>query len=694
MTARMLPQQRARVHRDDVMATSTFMFAKPRLCTATQRISWHDEGNRTACSASSARCLVTSVFRRFKSFLRDSNANVALLFGLAVIPMVGLVGAAVDYSNASRVRGAMQEGFDASCLAGARRIHQGATEVQQAATAFWRANRPSHLTGVEVTATIIPNANRVRVTASGTVNHETSVVRVLNVLGGGANHNQIQVAATSECGGANNEVEIVFVLDNTGSMASSMSRLREFTDRTARQLMDAGPGIRISIVPYAAAVNPGTAALSGHMDTLAESRHHAEALERRQIGFMTGCRWPWDRNPNPNPGGGGGGGGPGRGRDEGGGREGNLTVPGLPTRIGAMFAEILGVRAAHAAGAEITPNTRLPLGGFYVTGIPGGRAFLPTGFYNWNDCGLYNPIQISHFDLFARSGTTWKGCVEARPAPHDVRDTAPSRADANTLFVPYFWADERDAVSGARWNMENDWLADGTLPDGWGGFGATQWERTYSILKYNGVARPKVTIRETGPDTTGPNRACPNPILDLTNDRSRVVSTIAGLTHWNGGGTINSEGLMWGWRVLSPEAPFTSGRPWGQVPKIIVWMSDGQNLLSINGDRDSDMRSDYTAYGYLRNGRFPSERFDDATTFLNQRQQEACTNIKAVRAPNGDPAITLYTILFREREANAQRLMRDCASTGRHYFEAIDIAALDRAFAAIAEDILKLRLTR
>lgn len=642
-----------------------------------------------------------SVFRRFKSFLRDRSANVALIFGLALIPMVGLVGAAVDYSNASRIRGSMQEGFDSACLAGARRFHQGATEVQQAATAFWRANRPDHMVGVEVSATILPGTNRVRVTASGIVNHETSIVRVLNVVAGGNTFNQLQVAATSECGGANNEVEIVFVLDNTGSMSGSMARLREFTDRTARQLMDAGPGVRISIVPYAAAVNPGPAALSGHMDTLAQSEHHARTLETRQVGFMTGCRWPWDRNPNPNPGGGGNNGGGGNPNpDRGGGREGNpiqrsdAIVPGLPAAIGAVFAEILGVRAAAAAGPEITPNTRAPMGGTWVNGIPGGRAFLPIGFNHWNDCGLYNPERISHFDLFARSGTTWKGCVEARPAPHDVRDTVPNRGDPSTLFVPYFWPDERDRINDASWNMENDWLPDGAPPQGWNAWGAWEWERTFNIFKYNGVTRPKVTIRETGPDTTGPNKACPNPILDLTNDRTRVVNTIAGLTHWNGGGTINSEGLMWGWRVLSPEAPFTSGRPWGQVPKIIVWMSDGQNLLSINGDRDSDTKSDYTAYGYLRAGRFGSERFDRSTDFLNERQQEACRNIKAVRAPNGDPAITLYTILFREREATAQRLMRDCASTGRHYFEAIDIAALDRAFAAIAEDILKLRLTR
>ncbi|HET9534462.1 MAG TPA: pilus assembly protein TadG-related protein [Mesorhizobium sp.] len=49
--------------------------------------------------------------------LRDANgANVTVTFALATIPMIGFVGAAVDYSHANSVRSAMQSASDATAL--------------------------------------------------------------------------------------------------------------------------------------------------------------------------------------------------------------------------------------------------------------------------------------------------------------------------------------------------------------------------------------------------------------------------------------------------------------------------------------------------------------------------------------------------------------------------------------------------
>ena len=61
------------------------------------------------------------------------------------------------------------------------------------------------------------------------------------------------------------------------------------------------------------------------------------------------------------------------------------------------------------------------------------------------------------------------------------------------------------------------------------------------------------------PDTRGPNRGCPTPIVPLTTNESTVQTNIAAMRHWSGGGTNQAEGLAWGWRVLSPTAPFTEG---------------------------------------------------------------------------------------------------------------------------------------
>jgi Flp pilus assembly protein TadG len=52
-------------------------------------------------------------------FLLQSQGSVAPLLALALVPIVGLVGAAVDYSRASDVRTKLQAAMDSAVLAGA-----------------------------------------------------------------------------------------------------------------------------------------------------------------------------------------------------------------------------------------------------------------------------------------------------------------------------------------------------------------------------------------------------------------------------------------------------------------------------------------------------------------------------------------------------------------------------------------------
>ena len=53
-------------------------------------------------------------------FKRDREGSVAATFALALIPLVGLVGAAVDYSSATNARTSLQVALDAALIAGAK----------------------------------------------------------------------------------------------------------------------------------------------------------------------------------------------------------------------------------------------------------------------------------------------------------------------------------------------------------------------------------------------------------------------------------------------------------------------------------------------------------------------------------------------------------------------------------------------
>ena len=53
-------------------------------------------------------------------FAGHRGGNVAITFGIATLPLIGAVGAAVDYSRANSVKAAMQSALDATALMLAR----------------------------------------------------------------------------------------------------------------------------------------------------------------------------------------------------------------------------------------------------------------------------------------------------------------------------------------------------------------------------------------------------------------------------------------------------------------------------------------------------------------------------------------------------------------------------------------------
>src|SRR5262249_58343293 len=54
--------------------------------------------------------------RTWRALRRNGKANVAITFGIAAIPVVALVGAAVDYSRGNSAKVALQAALDSTAL--------------------------------------------------------------------------------------------------------------------------------------------------------------------------------------------------------------------------------------------------------------------------------------------------------------------------------------------------------------------------------------------------------------------------------------------------------------------------------------------------------------------------------------------------------------------------------------------------
>src|SRR6476659_1540336 len=57
---------------------------------------------------------------KFCEFKRNSEGSIVSTFALSLVPVVGLVGAAVDYTAASNARTGLQIALDAALIAGAK----------------------------------------------------------------------------------------------------------------------------------------------------------------------------------------------------------------------------------------------------------------------------------------------------------------------------------------------------------------------------------------------------------------------------------------------------------------------------------------------------------------------------------------------------------------------------------------------
>lgn len=620
----------------------------------------------------------TFLHRDIARFLDDRRGNTGILFGLTILMLMSGIGVAIDYSQQSGQTTKMWTAADAAALAAAKPAGLEFAVRKAIAEKEYFAN---------LAAQGIPAAEqgRVTVTAEGSAGVRVAGERTIsNSIMGlfGRPTSTITATSVANASSSGSDVEVAMALDNTGSMINDMADLREAARTLTETLFQSAtrPGaVKVALVPFTASVNVGRGNLSmSHMDTGADSRHHAQLLRDRYIAWVSTCA--------PRPGGGGGG-----WPDPGTGKKG-VSLEDPLKRFADAAREVMGIKPAHAQ-AVVTPNSDLATAtGTTVTLSPPDTTaptpvFIPTGFSNkYDPCWLLNPAKISHFDLFNRiSGARWKGCVEARPEPHDVQDTQPDPATADTLFVPYFWADDHDpAPPGEVYSTGvNNYLPDGPVPAGWNpqrGY----WEKAYTLFKYDGKSVP--AINETGPTTSGPNKACGQEMTPLTDDKPRILAEIAKMRHWNDGGTIASEGLMWGWRALSPEPPLTQGKAYGKAKKYLILMTDGENMVGAQ-DPHGPTLTDYSAYGYLRMGRFNPETYANMYATLDQRLEQACANVKKTE-------VTVITVLFRVTDSAVINRMRACASVPPLFYQASDGAGLKTAFQAIASEMTRLKLTK
>jgi Flp pilus assembly protein TadG len=189
-------------------------------------------------------------------FLKDRRGGVAPMFALAIVPVFGLVGAAVDYSRASSVRTGMQSAIDATALAMAKLAPTlTAAQLQTQTTAYFNAmfNHPEAKNLVITPTYTTAGGTQLVISVSGSV--DTSFMKIMGF-------SSLNIGSTSTVKWGNSRLRVALVLDNTGSMADDgkIGALKTATNNLLTQLKNAATqngDVYVSIIPFVKDINVG-----------------------------------------------------------------------------------------------------------------------------------------------------------------------------------------------------------------------------------------------------------------------------------------------------------------------------------------------------------------------------------------------------------------------------------------------------
>ncbi|MEQ1931171.1 MAG: TadE/TadG family type IV pilus assembly protein [Parvularculaceae bacterium] len=161
---------------------------------------------------------------------------------------------------------------------------------------------------------------------------------------------------------------------------------------------------------------------------------------------------------------------------------------------------------------------------------------------------------------------------------------------------------------------------------------------------------------------------CPSAIQPLTSDKGAILAAVDGMK--GDGWTYIAEGVAWGWRVLSEQAPFSDGLSASEIDKrggvkALIVLTDGMNT------------------------RAPSYPLHDSA---DTASADALTSRLCAEAKKD--GLVVYTIAFDVTDAGVRSLLEDCGTTPKHYFEPSSASELSTAFGKIAQSLRNLSLSK
>lgn len=589
---------------------------------------------------------------------RDRRGNALTIIAVAMIPLMLFVGSAVDTSRLYMVKSRLQQACDAGVLAGRKFMATTGgttldTNASTQATAFFNNNFKAGLFGAKnINFTPVKTSdNQVGGTATAVV-----PMTLTQMMGFG----DTTLTVTCEARLDVSDVDVMFVLDTTGSMAyaatdtsysgqptlsytrtdgttgyyvqeKSNARIKalrtavlNFYD-TLAAAADPTTKIRYGLVPYTSTVNIGYQLPAGYLLTgqqyyqtrqvIGDSVRNYISTSTSNYTSQSACNAKASRDPAT-----------------------GYRSDGTATSSTVSWSNSWSGGTCTVTTATVGPlwrYARLPVDVTqYVTG-----ASVP------------DPSKVTG------ATSKWQGCIE-----------------------------ERDTQALTSFNQSS--LPADLDPDLLVTSDATRWRPMWPDIIYdrNGY-NPSV---DTGTDYNnigggsylqGGWVSCGKSAQRLTAMTRTDLSNYLNAPEFRPlGGTYHDTGMIWGTRLINPNGPFASdtapppGR--NQPLRHIVFMTDGEMAPSLDI---------YGMYAFERyDKRVTGGDFNSQTDRHNARFLAECEAAKR-------RGITVWVVAFGQSLTTP---LQQCASSSGNAFQASSDTALNAAFQTIAKRVAMLRLSK
>ena len=207
--------------------------------------------------------MINKLFSNTKNNLsvlkKNQKGSILMQTALASTILIGMLGIGVDLGRAYLYRAQLSGALDAAALAGAKSFHSATRDAE--IQAFFDSNFDADYMGGSVGSLVITEVDQVSKTLDVKTTAQVDTV-FMSIFG----HDDISVAAGAETTSKQTGLQLVMVLDNTGSMRSSdggvvrINALKSASKTLVNSLFcdDAvNDKLQVSVVPYVTTVNVG-----------------------------------------------------------------------------------------------------------------------------------------------------------------------------------------------------------------------------------------------------------------------------------------------------------------------------------------------------------------------------------------------------------------------------------------------------